>query len=53
MLNHWLPHRTWFSSIYLRDPDGHVIEIATRGPGFTVDETPDQLGTRFIDKLSS
>ena len=26
--------RTWFSSIYLRDPDGHVIEIATRGPGF-------------------
>jgi glyoxylase I family protein len=44
--------RTWFSSIYLRDPDGHVIEIATRGPGFTLDEPPDQLGTRFIDKLS-
>jgi glyoxylase I family protein len=21
-------------SIYLRDPDGHVVEIATRGPGF-------------------
>ena len=21
-------------SIYLRDPDGHMIEIATRGPGF-------------------
>jgi glyoxylase I family protein len=24
-----------FRSIYLRDPDGHIIEIATRGPGFT------------------
>ncbi|MFL5782803.1 MAG: VOC family protein [Thermoleophilaceae bacterium] len=45
--------RTWFSSIYLRDPDGHVIEIATRGPGFTLDEAPDRLGTRFIDKPSS
>ena len=24
-----------FKSIYLRDPDGHIVEIATRGPGFT------------------
>jgi catechol 2,3-dioxygenase-like lactoylglutathione lyase family enzyme len=23
-----------FSSIYLRDPDGHIVEIATNGPGF-------------------
>jgi catechol 2,3-dioxygenase-like lactoylglutathione lyase family enzyme len=23
-----------FRSIYIRDPDGHVVEIATRGPGF-------------------
>lgn len=23
-----------FRSVYLRDPDGHVIELATRGPGF-------------------
>ena len=22
------------SPVYLRDPDGHVVEIATRGPGF-------------------
>ncbi len=22
-------------SIYMRDPDGHMVEIATRGPGFT------------------
>jgi glyoxylase I family protein len=23
-----------FRSIYLRDPDGHIVEIATSGPGF-------------------
>jgi catechol 2,3-dioxygenase-like lactoylglutathione lyase family enzyme len=23
-----------FRSIYLRDPDGHIVEITTRGPGF-------------------
>jgi glyoxalase family protein len=23
-----------FRSIYIHDPDGHVVEIATRGPGF-------------------
>ena len=40
--------RTYFRSIYLRDPDGHIIEIATRGPGFAVDEPADQLGARFI-----
>ena len=26
--------RVYFKSIYLRDPDGHIIEIATLGPGF-------------------
>jgi catechol 2,3-dioxygenase-like lactoylglutathione lyase family enzyme len=26
--------RTFFKSIYLRDPDGHIVELATRGPGF-------------------
>ena len=40
--------RTYFRSIYLRDPDGHIIELATRGPGFTVDEPAEQLGSRFI-----
>ena len=24
--------RTWFKSIYLRDPDGHIVEIATAAP---------------------
>jgi glyoxylase I family protein len=26
--------RRSFRSIYVRDPDGHIVEIATRGPGF-------------------
>lgn len=36
--------RHYFKSIYLRDPDGAVVEIATRGPGFAVDEAPELLG---------
>ena len=40
--------RTYFKSIYLRDPDGHIIEIATHGPGFTVDEPAEQLGSTFV-----
>lgn len=39
--------RTYFKSVYLRDPDGHIVEIATRGPGFSVDE--DQPGSKMID----
>jgi glyoxylase I family protein len=27
-----------FKSIYIRDPDGHIVEIATRGGGFAADE---------------
>lgn len=37
--------RVYFRSIYTRDPDGHIVEIATVGPGFTVDEEPSTLGT--------
>lgn len=39
--------RHYFSSIYLKDPDGVIVELATLGPGWTVDETPDALGTAF------
>ncbi|MBA2566190.1 MAG: VOC family protein [Thermoleophilaceae bacterium] len=45
--------RTYFKSIYLRDPDGHILEIATRGPGFTVDEPAGELGGRAIDPPAS
>lgn len=36
--------RVYFKSIYTRDPDGHIVELATEGPGFTVDEDQDNLG---------
>jgi glyoxalase family protein len=37
--------RTYFRSIYFREPGGVLFEIATDGPGFTLDETPAELGT--------
>jgi glyoxalase family protein len=39
--------RVYFKSIYFRDPDGAILEIATLGPGWTVDEAPELLGTEF------
>lgn len=29
--------RTYYSSIYFRDPDGNIVEIATDGPGIVVE----------------
>ncbi|HEV2075549.1 MAG TPA: VOC family protein [Thermoleophilaceae bacterium] len=29
--------RTYSRSLYLRDPDGHVVELASIGPGFAVE----------------
>lgn len=37
--------RKYFKSIYFREPGGVLFEIATDPPGFTVDESPDSLGT--------
>ena len=37
--------RHYFQSIYFRDPDGVIIEIATQGPGFAVDEPLATLGS--------
>ena len=37
--------RVYFHSIYTSDPDGHIVELATLGPGFGVDEAWDSLGT--------
>jgi len=36
--------RTYFRSIYFRMPDGILLEIATDGPGFLVDELREHLG---------
>jgi glyoxalase family protein len=37
--------RCYFTSIYFREPGGVLFEIATAGPGFTVDEPLGALGT--------
>ncbi len=39
--------RHYFTSIYFRDPDGVIIEIATNGPGWSADEAPESIGTEF------
>ncbi len=36
--------RVYFKSIYFREPGGILLEVATDGPGFAVDEPPDRLG---------
>ncbi len=37
--------RVYFKSIYTNDPDGHIVELATVGPGFPFDESVAELGT--------
>ena len=36
--------RFWFKSLYFREPNGILFEIATNGPGFQADEPMDKLG---------
>jgi glyoxalase family protein len=36
--------RFYFRSLYFREPNGILFEIATDGPGFAVDEDPTTLG---------
>ena len=40
--------RFWFRSIYFREPSGVLFELATLGPGFSVDEDLAHLGERLI-----
>jgi glyoxalase family protein len=39
--------RFYFRSIYFREPNGILFEIATIGPGFAADEDPEHLGERL------
>ena len=39
--------RQYFHSIYFREPGGVLFEIATDPPGFAIDESPAELGTRL------
>jgi glyoxalase family protein len=36
--------RYWFKSLYFREPNGILFELATDGPGFQADEPMDKLG---------
>lgn len=40
--------RTYFHSIYYREPGGVLFEIATDPPGFAIDEPSAQLGQRLM-----
>ena len=40
--------RYWFRSLYFREPNGVLFEIATEGPGFGVDEDPETLGEKIV-----
>lgn len=39
--------RDYFMSIYFRQPQGILFEIATTSPGFAVDEDPEHLGEQL------
>ncbi len=39
--------RFYFRSVYFREPSGVLFELATLGPGFTVDEPLESLGEKL------
>jgi glyoxalase family protein len=40
--------RFWFKSVYFPEPGGVLFELATEGPGFSVDEDPAHLGESLV-----
>jgi glyoxalase family protein len=40
--------RKWFESVYARTEGGVLFELATKSPGYTVDEDLDELGERLV-----
>jgi glyoxalase family protein len=40
--------RYWFRSLYFREPNGILFEIASDGPGFAVDEDAATLGEKVV-----
>ena len=40
--------RFWFRSVYFKEPGGVLFELATDGPGFAVDESPEHLGEALV-----
>jgi phospholipase/carboxylesterase len=40
--------RKYFTSLYVREPGGTLLELATDGPGFAVDEPLETLGSQLF-----
>jgi glyoxalase family protein len=40
--------RVYFRSVYFREPEGVLFEIATDDPGFTIDERKEALGAKLL-----
>jgi catechol 2,3-dioxygenase-like lactoylglutathione lyase family enzyme len=40
--------RSYFRSIYFNEPGGVIFELATDGPGFAIDEAPEELGSQLM-----
>jgi glyoxalase family protein len=40
--------RFWFRSVYFKEPGGVLLELATDGPGFSVDEDTAHLGETLV-----
>jgi glyoxalase family protein len=40
--------RFWFKSLYFRDPDYNLLEVATKKPGYAADEPLEKLGTSLV-----
>ena len=40
--------RFWFRSLYFREPNGILFEIASDGPGFGIDEAEETLGQTVV-----
>ncbi len=43
-----LHDRHYFTSLYVREPGNVLVEMASDGPGFTLDETLETLGTQLF-----
>ena len=46
-------NRGYFASLYFTDPDGQILEIATKGPGYTIDEPAESLGSTVVQPAPS
>ncbi|NOT07960.1 MAG: glyoxalase [Gemmatimonadales bacterium] len=41
-------NRGYFKSLYFQDPDGQILELATKGPGYAIDEPAGALGQQVM-----